>query len=134
MEKKATQDDIVELIHTADRAFVEGTPEAMEELRELVEKRRKEYSLLRAVPRGAVSTVQKITHYGLFRTGIPESPMVKEADFYLAQREESLRTNPKDNWHLNWEPLYDCETIGQARRSIAARYNVKLSKAYSDKE
>jgi hypothetical protein len=53
---EAIRDDIVELIRTADIAFVEGTPEAMKKLQELVEELRKEYGVLRAVPRGAVGT------------------------------------------------------------------------------
>jgi hypothetical protein len=90
--KEATQDDIVELIRTADRAFVEGTPEAMEELRELVEKQRKEYSLLRAVPRGVVPKAKELS---LFAAAPQMLKALQHAAEYFAEASENYEEGRK---------------------------------------
>lgn len=71
-----------------------------------------------------------ITHYGLFRESVPQSPMIKTADYFLILKENSRRDHPKDDWWKSWEPIHDCETIGDARRKLAEKYGVKLSHIY----
>ena len=69
--------------------------------------------------------MSKITHYGLFRENVPNSPMIKEAQFFLEQSENQTHT-----WSKSWEPIFDCETIGDARRAFAEKHGVELSPIY----
>ena len=64
------------------------------------------------------------THFCLFRESVPESPMVKEAGFFISQG------GLKEDWGKHWEPVYDCETVGDARRKFAESKGVKLSHIY----
>lgn len=70
-----------------------------------------------------------ITHMGLHRPHVPNSPMVKEKSFFDSQVAD---TDPKDEdpWWTHWEPIEDCATIGEARRKIAAKYGNTLSHIY----
>lgn len=70
------------------------------------------------------------SHYGCFREAFPGSPMIKEASYFLEQKEESLRDYPHEKWFEDWEPIYNCNTIGEARRKIAEKYGVTLSHIY----
>lgn len=70
-----------------------------------------------------------ITHYGLYRREVPNSPMIKEANFF---EEQKNRSKPGESWFKNWEPIEDANTIGDARRKIAKKYNVELSHIYLD--
>lgn len=72
-----------------------------------------------------------VTHYGLWRDNVPNSPMIKEASFFLEQKAQS---RPGETWHAAWEPIEDCETIGQARRKMAEKYGHPLSHIYSDEK
>lgn len=65
-----------------------------------------------------------ITHYGLFRPNVPNSPMVKEAKFFESQGGLS------DEWGKAWEPINDATSIGDARRKLAHKYGVTLSHIY----
>lgn len=66
-----------------------------------------------------------ITHYGLFRQHVPNSPMIKEADFFAEQG------GLTQDWGKNWEPITGATSIGDARRKIATKYGVTLSPIYS---
>lgn len=65
-----------------------------------------------------------ITHYGLFRKHVPNSPMIKEAEFFISQK------GNVEEWGKSWEPIEDCKTTGEARIKIANKYDVKLSHIY----
>lgn len=65
-----------------------------------------------------------ITHYGLFRPQVPNSPMIKEVEFFKDQG------GLLKEWGKSWEPIEDCTSIGEARRKIASKYNVTLSPIY----
>lgn len=65
-----------------------------------------------------------ITHYGLFRTAVPESPMIKEAEFFKSQG------GLVDAWGKNWEPIINATSIGNARRQFALAKGVRLSPIY----
>lgn len=75
-----------------------------------------------------------ITHYGLFRESVPNSPMIKEADFFREQRLESKKSENDTHWYLAWEPIHDATSIGDARRKFAAAKGVELSHIYSREE
>lgn len=65
-----------------------------------------------------------ITQYGCWRQHVPNSPMIKDAAFFISQG--GLR----DEWGKHWQPIHDCATIGDARRKFAASYGAKLSHIY----
>lgn len=65
-----------------------------------------------------------ITHYGLFRSIAPQSPMIKEAGFFRDQGGLS------EEWGKTWEPIENATGIGDARRKIAIKYGVNLSHIY----
>ena len=65
-----------------------------------------------------------VTHYGLFRPSVPNSPMIKEAGFFVGQG--GLR----EDWGESWEPITDAGSIGEARKKIAEKYGVELSHIY----
>lgn len=67
-----------------------------------------------------------VTHYGLFRTVVPNSPMIKEADFFIRQG------GLKEEWGRSWEPIEDAMSIGDARRKFAAKHRVALSSLYDE--
>ncbi len=67
------------------------------------------------------------THYVLFRAGVPNSPMVKEASFFKSQN------GHLEEWGRAWEPIV-AESIGDARRKIADRMGVTLSHIYMGEE
>ncbi len=69
-----------------------------------------------------------VTHYGLFRSVAPNSPMIKEADFFIGQG--GLR----EEWGRSWEPIEDATSIGDARRKFAAKHGVALSSLYGGEE
>ena len=66
----------------------------------------------------------EITHYGVFRKHVPDSPAIKEASLFIDQG------GLIEDWGKNWEPIRGCKTIGDARRKFAASYKVKLSHIY----
>lgn len=67
---------------------------------------------------------EKITHYGLFRKDVPNSPMVKEAKFFEQQG------GLTEAWGKNWEPIRGAKSIGDARRKFATSKGVELSSIY----
>lgn len=67
-----------------------------------------------------------VTHYGLYRESAPDSPMVKEAEFFKSQG------GLKADWGKAWEPIEDCNTIGDARRKFAESKGVRLSSLYAN--
>ena len=67
-----------------------------------------------------------ITHYGLFRSHVPNSPMIKVADFFTEQG------GLTENWGTPWEPIEDCTSIGHARRTLADKHGVTLSHIFQD--
>lgn len=69
-----------------------------------------------------------ITHYGLFRPEVPNSPMIKDADFFIAQG------GTRDSWGKSWKPIHDAASIGDARRKLAAKHGVPLSPIYGDEK
>lgn len=68
-----------------------------------------------------------ITHYGLYREHVPNSPGIKEAHFFEEQKRTS---NPEETWWKAWEPIEDAKSIGDARRKFAAMKGVTLSHIY----
>ena len=62
--------------------------------------------------------MSNITHYGCFREANPNSPMIKEADFFISQG------GLKAGWGDNWEPIHDATSIGDARRKFASEKGV----------
>jgi hypothetical protein len=69
-----------------------------------------------------------ITHYGLYRQQVPNSPMIKEALFFEQQG------GLKDPWGGAWEPIYNAASVGDARRKFAASKGVELSHIYFGEE
>lgn len=69
-------------------------------------------------------TRENAPFFVLWREQVPNSPMVKEGDFFRSQG-----GNVKE-WGRNWQPI-DARTIGDARRKIAAQHGVTLSPIYS---
>lgn len=69
-----------------------------------------------------------LTHYGLFREHVPNSPMIKDADFFKSQG------GLTQDWGKNWKPIFDANTIGDARRKFAAEHGVALSQIYWGEE
>lgn len=65
-----------------------------------------------------------VTHYCLFRAALPASPMVKEADFFVAAG------GLEKDWGKGWETVEDATSIGDARRKFAALKGVTLSPIY----
>lgn len=65
-----------------------------------------------------------VKFYGLYRDCAPQSPSIKEADFFVRQG------GLTDPWGKAWEPVYGANTIGEARRWIADKYGVELSTIY----
>lgn len=63
-----------------------------------------------------------VTHYGHVNAG--QAVFIKTAAFFLEQKRQS---RPGETWHSAWEPIEDCETIGQARRKYAKAKGVELS-------
>lgn len=74
----------------------------------------------------ALASLEPVTHYGVFREQVPNSPMIKEADFFESQG------GLTQDWGKRWEPIIGCSTIGEARRKIAEKYNAVLSPIYRD--
>lgn len=66
-------------------------------------------------------------YFVLWREGVPNSPMVKEGDFF---REQGGLTQ---EWGRNWEPI-NASSIGDARRKIAARHGFELSHIYAGEQ
>jgi hypothetical protein len=66
------------------------------------------------------------THYGLFREICPDSPMIKEANFFIKQG------GLVEEWGQHWEPIYGASSIGEARRMFARTKGVALSSLYFD--
>jgi len=66
-------------------------------------------------------------YYGLFRERVPNSPMIKEGEFF---KEQGGFTQ---DWGKSWEPI-EASSIGDARRKLAEKYKVKLSPIYSGEE
>jgi hypothetical protein len=64
-------------------------------------------------------------YYVLWRESVPNSPMVKEGEFFREQGGLS------QDWGKNWEPI-EASSIGDARRKIGAQHGVKLSHIYYD--
>lgn len=62
-------------------------------------------------------------YYVLWRKGVPNSPMVKEGDFFRAQG------GLVENWGKHWDPI-EATSIGDARRKCAAQHGVELSHIY----
>lgn len=61
--------------------------------------------------------------YVLWREHVPNSPMVKEGNFF---RQQGGLT---DDWGKSWEPI-DAKTVGDARRKFAESRGVTLSHIY----
>lgn len=69
-----------------------------------------------------------ITHYGLFRASVPESPQIKEASLFESQG------GLIENWGKTWEAIHDASSIGDARRKFAQSKGTKLSSIYWDEK
>lgn len=67
-----------------------------------------------------------ITHFGLFRRHVPDSPMIKEAEFFVSQG------GLTQSWGTGWTPIYEATSIGDARRKFALAHGVALSLIYQD--
>lgn len=65
-----------------------------------------------------------ITHYGLFRKDVPNSPMIKDAEFFQSQG------GLTEDWGQNWEPINDADSISSARHQFAKSKGVTLSPIY----
>ena len=75
-----------------------------------------------------MDAIMTITHYGQFREHVPQSPMIKAADFFYEQG------GHVSSWGRSWEPILDCKTVGEARRKFAAAHNTTLSPIYDDEK
>ena len=69
-----------------------------------------------------------ITHYGCFRKDVPNSPMIKDAGFFVSQG------GLTKDWGTYWKPVFDATSIGDARRKVAMEHGVELSPIYSGEE
>lgn len=69
-----------------------------------------------------------ITHYGLWRPHVPNSPMIKEAQFFAGQGGLS------QDWGKGWEPIDDAASVGDARRKFAAAHGAPLSHIYEGEQ
>lgn len=65
-----------------------------------------------------------ITHYGLFRPSNPDSPMIKEFEFFRSQG------GLTEEWGKSWEAIHGAESTADARAIFAKSKNVKLSPIY----
>ena len=65
-----------------------------------------------------------ITHYGLFRSQVPGSPMIKEAAYFESSG------GLTEEWGKKWEPIHDAGSIGDARRKFATSKGTELSLIY----
>ena len=66
----------------------------------------------------------EVTHYGFYRADVPQSPMIKDACMFREQNGHF------SEWGKAWEPIYDCNTIGDARRKFAELKGIKLAAIY----
>lgn len=65
-----------------------------------------------------------ITHYGLFRKQVPNSPMIKEAEFFHQQG------GLVEKWGESWEAIHSAISVEDARRKFAESKGVVLSSIY----
>lgn len=62
------------------------------------------------------------THYGhVNNAGVP---FIKEASFFIQQG------GLTEEWGQHWEPIYDCRSVGEARRTFAKQKHLTLSSIY----